>query len=578
VAAAAAAERAEADARFTAASATAASSGAPPPFRGPAADSPLGEQLLNVLPHAFALGFALDLRHTRYLCGLTLRERAILGGAVATRFGDGVLLERRAADGTRVVRLPWATLHTRDRIDERGFRGGTADTMARTLERQAPWIAAARAAPREDARISHDRAHVFARTTQLMRSVVDGDERRVSELLAAGAAPCSVNGDACTALHYAALNGRADITRLLCAVPGGAAALALRNKDGATPLMLAVSSSDGGEGLVTALLEADAAGVSVDAQIKGGYSALMWASEKGYEGAVRLLLARGARQELQNENGDTALHYAAWKGHAGVAKLLCAAPGAAAALTLRTEGGNMPLVIAIAEGGGGEGLVAAMLEADATGVSINAQEGGFTALMWASRKGYESAVRLLLAHGARQELQDERGYTALHFAAREGHVGVAELLCAAPGAAAALALRAKGGNTPLALAISEGSGSEDIVTVLLEADVAGVSVDALNKVGYSALTWASYKGYECAVRLLLARGARQELQDEDGYAALHNAARKGHVGIAELLCAAPGAAAALARRDQYGFTPLKLANSNSHTTCAAVLRAHGAKK
>jgi hypothetical protein len=160
-AAASAAERAEAAARFAATSAAAAAAGAPPPCRGPAADSPLGEQLLNVLPLAFAHGHALDLQRMRFLCGLTLRERAVPGGAVATPFGDGVLL-RRAADGTRVVRLPWATLHTRDRVDERGFRGATADTIA--LNAQAAG-AAARAARRETERVSdargfaHDYAH-----------------------------------------------------------------------------------------------------------------------------------------------------------------------------------------------------------------------------------------------------------------------------------------------------------------------------------------------------------------------------------------------------------------------------------
>jgi hypothetical protein len=58
------------------------------------------------------------------------------------------LVERRSVDGVRVVRLVWATLYTRERVDERGFRGGAADVMARALEAQAPWLQAARRAPR----------------------------------------------------------------------------------------------------------------------------------------------------------------------------------------------------------------------------------------------------------------------------------------------------------------------------------------------------------------------------------------------------------------------------------------------
>jgi hypothetical protein len=58
-----------------------------------------------VLPIAFRHGHALELHRMRGLCGLTLRERAAPGGAVATQYGGGELVERRAADGVRVVRL-----------------------------------------------------------------------------------------------------------------------------------------------------------------------------------------------------------------------------------------------------------------------------------------------------------------------------------------------------------------------------------------------------------------------------------------------------------------------------------------
>jgi len=161
---------------------------APPPaapFHGPAADSPLGELLLDVLPIAFRNGNALELHRMRGLCGLTLRERAVPGCAVATSYGGGELVERRAADGVRVVRLAWATLYTRERVDERGFRGGAADAMARALEAQAPWLQAARRAPRGPAalRIPHWAPWRILTdgTTSLIRAAVKVDERRVRE-------------------------------------------------------------------------------------------------------------------------------------------------------------------------------------------------------------------------------------------------------------------------------------------------------------------------------------------------------------------------------------------------------------
>ena len=87
---------------------------------------------------------------------------------------------------------------------------------------------------------------------------------------------------------------------------------------------------------------------------------------------------------------------------------------------------------------------------------------------------------------------------------------------------------------------------------------------------------ASQSGHEGVVRLLLARGARQELQDSGGWTALHAAVNSDHAGTVALLCAAPGAAAALALRNNAGHTPLGLAVERGRSTCEAVLRAHGA--
>ena len=320
------------------------------PFRGPAADSALGEALLDVLPLAFRHGHALELHRMRGLCGLMLRERAAPGGAVATQYGGGELVERRAADGVRVVRLPWATLYTRERVDERGFRGGPADVMARALKQQAPaWVAKARRAPREDAQVPG--LGKVPRTTSLMRAAVAVDERRVRELLAAGAPLGCVDIWRWTALHHASWQGSTQV--------------------------------------VAALLEADAAGATVDAQTRYGSTALVLASRKGHEGAVRLLLARGARQELQGEDRLTALHCASQDCYVGIVEQLCAAPGAAAALVLCDTDGDTPLICAAMHGGGSKRLVSALLSADAAGTTIDVQNNfGETALFWASMKGH----------------------------------------------------------------------------------------------------------------------------------------------------------------------------------------------
>ena len=83
---------------------------------------------------------------------------------------------------------------------------------------------------------------------------------------------------------------------------------------------------------------------------------------------------------------------------------------------------------------------------------------------------------------------------------------------------------------------------------------------------------------EGVVRVLLARGARLEVRDELGRTALHRAVIKDRPSIVELLCAAPGAAAALALRDSGGRTPLALAFAFGYAACEAALRAHGATR
>ena len=381
---------------------------APPsatPFRGPAADSPLGKALLHVLPLAFRQGHALELHRMRGLCGLTLRERATLGGAVATQYGSGVLVARRAADGARVVRLSWATLYTRERVDERGFHGATADVMARALEAQAPWLQASRGAPRNRAEMRG-----FGRvelTTNLMRAASAGDEQRVRQLLAAGASPHCVNVERRTALHYASAGGDARAA--------------------------------------AALLEADVAGASINATDSEGYTPIMLACRRGHDGVVRALLARGARQ-------DVSLCIAADCGHTNIVELLCAAPGVA--VDAKDSDGMTALHSAV-----GNGRILELLCAT-PGTPVDAQnKSGCTPLMLASWRGREGDVQALLARGARQELRDSDGRTALHYAVLFDDASVVKLLCAAPGAAAALALRDNKGHTPLASALATGQGA-----------------------------------------------------------------------------------------------------------------------
>jgi ankyrin len=89
----------------------------------------------------------------------------------------------------------------------------------------------------------------------------------------------------------------------------------------------------GHEHVAKALLDGkyEGRGATIDLRNVGGSTPLMCAIQ-GHESVVRLLLSRGAKQELQSDSGFTALHVAVLGDRPGVIALLCTAPGAAAAL------------------------------------------------------------------------------------------------------------------------------------------------------------------------------------------------------------------------------------------------------
>jgi len=240
-------------------------------FHGPAADSALGEALLDSIGIVAAVGFAADVSHCVQLCGVTFRA---------------------------------------------GDRGAANDMLVQSLRLQCG-AREARAAGREQyiGPMPYGMLIKLDATTQLIRAVMLNNLPRVLQLIQLGA-PLEL-GDTwfCSAaLDWAASLGHEHIVKALLdgKYEGRGAVVDGRNKQGTTPLM----------------------------------SACMW----GQEAAVRLLILRGAKQELQDNEGDTVLHIAVDRGHTGIVELLCSAPGAAAALALKNSTGETPLGLALIHG------------------------------------------------------------------------------------------------------------------------------------------------------------------------------------------------------------------------------------
>ena len=227
---ASAAERLEAEARYAAAAAAAAASGAPAPFRGPAADSALGERLIDAIGIVAAVGYACEASPLIPLCGITYR---------------------------------------------RGDKGATNDMLARSLELQCG-ASAPRAVRREDFVV--DPATPFRvtirGTTQLMRATITNDLPRVLRLIHLGAPLDLADGSrGLSALHWACKCGHARIAEALLDGTGSGSSGAPINlqspKFGATPLGLA--SQHGHADIVHMLL---ARGARQELQTRDGHTAL----------------------------------------------------------------------------------------------------------------------------------------------------------------------------------------------------------------------------------------------------------------------------------------------------------------
>ncbi|KAI1194987.1 hypothetical protein F5X97DRAFT_335665 [Nemania serpens] len=122
-----------------------------------------------------------------------------------------------------------------------------------------------------------------------------------------------------------------------------------------------------------------------------------------------------------------------------------------------------------------------------------------TALSWASEKGYNLIVqllldRLLLNGGARVNASDKTGATALMHASFNGHTTTVQLLL-------------------------DG----------------GAKVNPSNAIGITALMHASNKGHDAIVKLLLDSGAKIDASDLDGWTPLTHASHKGHNAVVQLL-------------------------------------------
>jgi Cdc6-like AAA superfamily ATPase len=147
---------------------------------------------------------------------------------------------------------------------------------------------------------------------------------------------------------------------------------------------------------------------------------LLWATQTGHEGTVKLLLEMGkASMDLKDKDGLTLLClWARDNGRDAIVKLLLSS-GA----NFNAQDGN---ALQAASDGGHEAVVKMLLD---KGAEVNAQGGNYgNALQAASYGGHEAVVRLLLDKGAEVNAQGGRYGNAFQAALSRGHEAVVKML------------------------------------------------------------------------------------------------------------------------------------------------------
>lgn len=419
------------------------------------------------------------------------------------------------------------------------------------------------------------------------------DHTRVQSLLRQGADVNAAQVDGTTALHWAAEFGDvANAKRLVAA----RADVNRANRYGVKPLSLACEA--GSTELVELLLKA---GADPNTQLPGGETALMTAARTGRVGPVRALLAAKADVNAKERDGQTALMWAAAEGHAAVVQLLIQS---GADFRAPLPSGFTPLCFAARDGRREVAQVLLKAGADVNEAMQPPRTGGknprkgMSPLLLAVENGhFELAVDLVKA-GA--DPNDQRsGYTPLHALTwvrrpekGDGPEGdpapvgsgalsslqfVRELVARGADVNARLQRGASGrgklgekGATPFLFAAHTADLPLMRLLVELGADPKIPNADHCLPLLAAAGIGVLAPGEEDAtpdevveaVKYLLDLGADVNAVDDHGETAMHGAAYRSAPKVAALLTARGADIRAWNRADEYGWTPLLIAEGH----------------
>jgi ankyrin repeat protein len=383
-----------------------------------------------------------------------------------------------------------------------------------------------------------------------------------------------------------------EIQKWLDANPG---ILERHDGTGATSLHIV---AHGGHSSTAELLIAN--GANVHARDSEGFTPLHNATERGHLEVISVLLANEARVNDQNGTGTAPLALSVVSSNTAVTKLLlehgasvgakdmfdetaldeAALYGNVAAVELLLEyGANVsednsylgtPLVT-VASGRDGalqivkSQAVKAVQAEKLIGFQISQDVG--------TDADYHHILDRFLALGAKVSVRNRNGQTPLHTAAAGGNVYAMKRLLKLD--ADVGARDARGGTALHAIASTTHPKSDVIGELLLsrEAEIDPVTNPGERSSISTPLIYAAYFGNTKLVRLLVAKGANVNAQNELGRSVLHKAAQKDHTEVIEVLL---GAGADPSILDSDGGTALHLAANEGNSGAVEALISGGA--
>jgi ankyrin repeat protein len=156
-----------------------------------------------------------------------------------------------------------------------------------------------------------------------------------------------------------------------------------------------------------------------------GDTPLIRASDKGYEGAVGILLRFGANVEAANEECMTSLFQAVSKGHANITQLLL--KHGADTKSMDHRGWT---ALHYAASIGNKDIARMLLASSADIKALNCKRRSALQVACISRRSDSAMVKLLIEEGSNIDSKDKNGWTALHHAIARKSVPVILLLLA----------------------------------------------------------------------------------------------------------------------------------------------------